>query len=142
MIFGAAMCHFVKIPFLAAVLALLSHYFLDLFPHIEYPIENIKKRQWAKALPEFPMVFIDFLAGILLIYFFADFSIMTLTCVFFALLPDGFSLLHYLFPIKIFRNLYFLHEKIHFLKNKKISVFWRFLSQVLAIIISIIILQA
>ena len=45
LLFGAAVGSSVKNLPIAIILAFLGHYFLDLFPHIEYPIENIRKKQ-------------------------------------------------------------------------------------------------
>jgi hypothetical protein len=142
MLFGAAIGSIFKNPVLAIFLALSSHYFLDLFPHIEYPIENIKNKQWRRSFWDLAKAIADFCLGIILIFIFSDNRPVIYICAFFAILPDGFTFLNYIFSNKILEMQYNLHEKIHFLKHKKIPVFWRFLSQVLAVIISIIILQA
>ena len=70
LIFGAAIASKIHNPFLAVVLAFLSHYFLDFMPHTEYDIKNIhliKGKQWRKIYPEILKVLLDFLSGILLI---------------------------------------------------------------------------
>lgn len=125
MLLGALIGQKIINPFWAVILAFLSHYFLDIFPHIEYPIENIKNKMWKKSAPDIFRVFLDFYAGIILILFFSSNSWQIYICAFFAILPDGLSLL---WQSKF-------HEKIHFLKHKKISVFWRILSQVAVVLL-------
>jgi hypothetical protein len=122
--------------FLAVILAFLSHYFLDLFPHIEYPIENIEKKQWKKALPDVLRVLLDFSIGILLISLLSKNQIVVYVCAFFAIAPDGLSLLESITGNKILKKHSTIHqEKIHIFKYKKVSSFWRILSQVIAVII-------
>jgi hypothetical protein len=140
LLFGAAIGSSIKNIFLALILAFLGHYFLDLFPHIEYNIENIKEKQWHKALPAFLRVLADFCIGVLLIFIFSNNQPIVYFCAFLSILPDVLSFLYIIWPSKILTVNYKLHTKIHFLKDKKISYFWRIFSQVLAIIISIIIL--
>ena len=127
---------------LAVILAFLSHYFLDLFPHIEYPIENIKKNQWSKAKKDILKVFIDFSLGILLILFLSKNYPLIYFCAFFAILPDGLSLLNsFIKNDFLLKHSKFHQEKIHFLKGKKISVFWRIFTQIISIIISILLIK-
>lgn len=146
MIFGAAIGSAVKSIPTAIVLAFLSHYFLDSLPHIEYNVENIKSRQWHNALPDILKVVLDFCLSILLISIFSNSAlpagrqVIIYICAFSAVLPDGFTLLNYITPNKILDGHYMLHEKIHFLKNKKLSKFWRAGFQVLIVIFSILLL--
>lgn len=142
LLLGAAIASKIEYAPLAILLAFLSHYFLDLIPHIEYPIDNIEKKQWRKSLPDILRVFWDFSFGILLILIFSNNQPIIFICAFFAVLPDGFSFLNYFLSNKIlniYNNVH--HKKIHFLKNKKISVFWRISSQLLVIFISIFLLK-
>jgi len=145
LLFGAAIGSVVKSIPIAILLAFLSHYLLDLFPHIEYPISNIEKKQWRKTIPDFSRVFLDFCLGFLLIAVFSNSStsqeqLIIYICAFFAILPDGFTLLSKVAPIKILKIHNKFHEKIHFLKYEKISNFWRIFSQIVIVIISIILL--
>lgn len=127
---------------LAVILAFLSHYFLDLFPHIEYPIENIKNNQWQKSLPDFLRVFTDFGLGIFIIFLLSDNSLKTYICAFAAILPDGLTFMEYFFHNKLFKIHNDFHlKKIHYLKNKKIANFWRFFTQLVVVIIAIILLR-
>ena len=146
LLFGAAIGHIVKnmpgYPLGLIILAFLSHYFLDMFPHIEYNIENIEKKQWRRALPQFLAVGLDFLMGVLLIFIFSNPSTISersiiYVCAFFAILPDGLTILNDFLPNKILETHNNFHQKIiHFLKNKKISNFWRIASQAIVVIIS------
>ena len=124
---------------LAIVLAFLSHYLLDLIPHIEYPIDNISKKQWRKSLPDFLRVFLDFSFGGLLILIFSNNQPIIYVCALVALIPDSLTIISSIFPNRVLSAHDKIHtEKIHFLKYKKISVFWRISSQVLTIVISIL----
>lgn len=143
MLFGVAMGSLAKNWFLAVLLAYFSHYFIDLFPHVEYDIKNIKSKDWKKSRPAFLRVLLDFSIGLLLVSLITNKSLLIFIYAFFAILPDGLSILNEIFPNKILTVHDFLHlEKIHFLKhNKKISNFWRILTQVLIVLISILILK-
>lgn len=142
LLLGAAVAS--KIQYLPAALlmAFLSHYLLDLIPHIEYSIDNIVKKQWQKSLPDILRVLLDFSFGILLILIFSDNQPITYIGAFVALIPDSLTIISSLFPNKVLSLHDYLHtQKVHFLKYKKISTFWRILSQLLVIIISIILLK-
>jgi len=141
MLLGAAIASKIEYAPFAIILAFLSHYLLDVFPHIEYPIKNIQNKQWLKSLPDFLRVAFDFFAGLLIIYFFSGWQIIIFVGALFAVLPDAFNLINMAFPNNFLKNHSNFHEKIHFLKNKKISVFWRIASQVLVVAISVAILK-
>lgn len=115
MIFGAAIAFKIHNPVLAVVLAFLSHYVLDFIPHIEY--------DWKKSYFSFLKVILDFFIGILLISIFSDLRPVVFIASFFAILPDGLSLLNF--------HKKFHQEKIHYFRDKKISNFWRIFFQVL-----------
>jgi hypothetical protein len=142
MLLGAVIASKIEYTPLAIIMAFLSHYFLDLIPHIEYPIDNIENKQWKKSLPDILRVLLDFSFGILLILIFSNNQPAVFICVFSAILPDGFSFLKYFFTNKILKIHNNIHQnKIHFLKTKKFSIFWRILSQILVIFISIVLLS-
>lgn len=142
LLLGAVVAQKIEYAPLAIILAFLSHYFLDLIPHVEYSIDNIKNKKWQGSLPDFLKVFLDFFFGILLILIFSNNQPIVFVCAFFAILPDGLSFLGYLFYNKILKSYNNIHqEKIHFLKNKKFSMFWRILSQVLIIFVSLFLLK-
>mgnify|MGYP001577015963 CR=1 FL=1 len=139
MLFGAAIGSIIRSWPLAVILAYLGHYFLDLFPHTEYHIENIKNKQWSKSLPEFLNVTLDFCAGLLLILLFSKNQLILYVCALVAILPDLFTILSYFFSNKILEIHNNMHrKKIHFLENKKISISWRITSQITVLIISIV----
>lgn len=142
LLFGALIGQKISNPILAVILAYFSHYFLDIFPHIEYPTDNITKNKWKKAAPDLLRVGLDFLIGILIIFLLFKGNIIIYICAFAAIVPDGFSVLNSLLPNKILDKHDFFHKnKIHFLKNKKISNTWRILSQIAAVVISIILIR-
>ena len=145
LLLGAAVAS--KIEYLPAALlmAFLSHYFLDLIPHIEYSIDNIAKKQWQKSVPDILRVLLDFSFGMVLILIFsntpANGQLVVYIGAFVALIPDSLTIISSIYPNKILsKHDQFHRKKIHFLKYKKISTFWRILSQLLVIIISIILL--
>lgn len=98
----------------AIALGLISHFFLDSIPHVEYKIENIKKGDLKIAAKEFTKIFVDLLLGLIIVLYLIqnknfDQSILMLTGAFFGILPDGL----------VFLN--------HCVKNKDKNVFSKFL---------------
>jgi hypothetical protein len=128
---------------LAIILAFLSHYLLDLIPHYDYHFDDVDRKNWRKMMPNIAKVTIDFCLGAILILLFSKNQPIIYVCAFFAALPDGFTVLNNLFPNKIMEFHRKFHiDKVHFLKdNKKISNFWRILSEAAVVIISIILLK-
>ena len=142
LLLGAAVASKITYAPLAIILALLSHYFLDLIPHIEYSINNIKEKQWHKSAPDISRVFLDFLFGMLLVLMFSNNQPIIYIGAIIALIPDSLTIISSIFPNKILSAHDKIHtEKIHFLKYKKIPTFWRIFSQVFVIIISVILLK-
>jgi len=147
MLFGAAIGSNINNIFIAIGLAILGHYFLDAFPHIEYKVDNIKAKLWKKAVPDFIKIFFDILIGLLLILFFSKNTFSIYICVFAAILPDMLSLAEILMPFKFFKkHSYFHREKIHFLSKhpamaKKIPIYWKFLTQAVFLALSIFFLK-
>ncbi len=143
-IFGVAVASLVESPYFAIVLALLSHYFLDLFPHIEYPIDNLKniQKKFKKALPELFYLFVDVILGILSIFVFTDKSLIFFLCAFVSIIPDSLTVLSAIMPNKLLKLHDLFHRKhIHFLRDKKISNFYRISIQIVTVIISFMILK-
>ena len=142
MLFGAAIGYTVgNIP-LAILLAFLSHYFLDLFPHIEYNIDAIEEKKIKDKLPVIFKIASDLLFGILLVFVLSNNQLIAYIGAFFGILPDGLTIMQNRFPNNFLSfHKKFHTEKVHFLKNKKFSKFWRILSQITVIIISIILLK-
>jgi hypothetical protein len=141
MLFGAAVGSITKNTILAIILAFLSHYFLDVFPHIEYSIKGAGEKLWRKKLPAIIRILIDLSLGFLLVWIFSKDQPANYIYAFVAIIPDGLTVLGKLIPNKILTAHSYIHtEKVHFLKNKKISKFWRIFSQIVALTISIILL--
>ena len=142
LLLGAAIASKIEYAPAALLMAFLSHYFLDLIPHIEYSIKNISEKQWQKSLPDILRVFLDFSFGMLLILIFSKNQPIIYICAFIALIPDSLTIINSIFPNRILKIHNNIHRgKIHFLKHKKISTFWRILSQLLVIIASIFLLK-
>ncbi len=147
MMFGAALGYTVFNTthniVLAVIAALLGHYFLDLFPHVEYSVTHIKGKVWKKSFSDFVKVFFDFLLGLLLIFIFSKNDPKIYLYAFITLIPDGLTIISSIFPnppMELHDE--FHNKRVHFLKYKKISNFWRILTQVLAVIISILLLRS
>ena len=76
------------------LLGIVSHYFLDSLPHVEYKIKNIQTGNLKKAAKEFVKIFIDLSIGLIIILYLIknksfDRSVLILIGSFFALIPDG-----------------------------------------------------
>ena len=143
MLFGTAIGLTIKNIPLAIIVAFLSHYFLDLFPHIEYDISNAGNNNFSKALSDRIKIAIDFALGILTIWILCGNNLLAYFYGACAIIPDGLAFLTNFSPNKILASHNYLHiKKIHFLReNKKISVFWRILSQIVTVVASIIMLK-
>jgi len=143
LLFGAAISSKIGFFWLAVIMAFLSHYLLDLLPHNEYPIGNILNNQWRKSFPDFLKVIADFCLGIFLIFLLSDNSIKTYTCAIVTIIPDGLTFLEFFWHNKFLKKHNQFHrEEIHILKKKKIPLFWRFLTQIIIIILSILLLKS
>ena len=148
MLFGAAIGASVQNIPLAIILALLGHYFLDLFPHIEYlagvedSITGIKKTRWQKNVFNILKVFIDFCLGLALIFLFSKNQPILYICALVAIIPDGLTVIHSLLPNLGLAPHHNIHSgKIHYLtKQKKFPIFWKIATQVIATVISVFIL--
>ena len=150
MIFGAAVGYkaysLTNSIFIAGLFALLGHYFLDLFPHVEYlksteeSVKKIKSKSPKEYLPDALKVFTDLSLGFILIFILKDQSIIYFYAIL-GIIPDGFTVVNSLiYNNTLKKHQYFHGEIIHFLKHKKISLFWRILTQTIATLISIYIL--
>lgn len=138
MLFGAAIGAVIKNTVLAIILALLGHYFLDLFPHVDYSVDNLKNKVWNKALPEMIKIALDISSAFLIIFLISNNNLIIYICAIVALIPDSMTLASKLWPNKLFDVHDYVHtKKVHFLKYKKISNFWRVLTQVVAVLVSI-----
>jgi len=139
---GVAIIILVQNPILGLIFVLLSHYFLDIFPHTEYIIKNIRAGQWSRSLPDFLKVFLDIVLGLTIVFFITGYSPLILLACAVSLFPDGLTLLYYIFPAnKLFKR----HMKIHVAinavcENKKIPGFLGIISQVIVITVAIYLL--
>lgn len=139
---GAAIAAKIQIIPLALLLAFLSHYVLDFIPHWEYSIDNIFEKRWKAAKFDFLKILMDFGFGILLIFIFSKNQPIILAGAFFAILPDGLTLIGLLLP----NNLLKIHDKFHrelvhcskkiFFKENKILFFAGIFSQILVSILA------
>ncbi len=152
---GAAIASKFQNPILGFLFAFLSHFALDFLPHQEYSFENIAEKRWRKAKFDFLKVFLDLIFGIIFVLFLYllkdSVSLKQAIAIFmggfFAILPDGFSLLYFLFPkIKPLKTFYIFHRKIHdfknpaLLKESRVSIFFKILLQPAIAILSILFL--
>ena len=121
---------------------------MDLFPHIEYLesteefSKDIKAGRLRQKIADAVKVFLDFSAGLLLVFLFSDNDALLYVYALASIVPDGLTVINFIFPNKVTKIHQKFHgEKIHFLKYKKISVFWRILTQISATIVGIILLK-
>jgi hypothetical protein len=141
---GAAIATKIQPAPLAFLLAFLSHFLLDFIFHRDYPINYIKTRIWRYALIDFTKIGLDLACGTFLIFLFSKNFVLAITGGFLAILPDGLTLLFLVLPkSKILANLYDFHcQKLHyFSKNKRISLFWEILSQIVVSLVAIYFLR-
>ena len=128
---GAAVASYTDSPTLLAILTLIIHFLLDLFPHWEYVDDEREIAQ--KTLH----ILTDALAGPLVILFFAylayglDFE--KIGWIFLggtiSVIPDGFSFLYFTYPKnKFLSKLFDFHQLIH--SKKKMSFQEGFVMQV------------
>lgn len=156
MLMGAAIGSYINNIYIAIILAFLSHYLLDLIPHADYSLKDTHKKGWIFLLPNILKISLDLLSGILLIFIFSKATLpasrqaIIYICAFFAILPDGLTVLNNIIPNKILEIHRKFHiEKIHYFKEnpstnsgqRKISIFWRILSEIAVVIISIFLLR-
>ncbi|MEK7664052.1 MAG: hypothetical protein AAB340_01190 [Patescibacteria group bacterium] len=153
MLFGAAVGYktysLTGSIWLSLTLALLSHYFLDLFPHVEYlkSAESLGKRiksdKFKSYFFDLLKVLLDFLIGLALLFLLSKNQIIIYLFAILAIIPDGLTVINSLFKNTILKRHQELHgEKIQYLtKNKKLSKFWRVFTQVIAVLISVIVLE-
>ena len=139
---GVAIIILVHNPILGLIFILASHYLLDLLPHAEYSINNIKSGQWKKSSPDFLWAFLDMTLGMIIVFLTVGFTPLILIAVFVAIFPDGLSILYGIFPSN---KALIKHNKIHMAinsicENKKIPIFWGIVSQVLVMAIAIYLL--
>ncbi|MFH1451426.1 MAG: hypothetical protein ABIF89_02345 [bacterium] len=122
---GAAIASKISNPGIALAAALTSHFVLDMVPHDEYPIDNIRDGRWNKSFGDFSRITLDLLFAILMTIIFTKSNFFLLLAGTLAIAPDGISLFLYFFPqSKIFFFLDRIQEnKIHlWAAKKKLSV--------------------
>ncbi|PIZ88692.1 MAG: hypothetical protein COX90_03260 [Candidatus Nealsonbacteria bacterium CG_4_10_14_0_2_um_filter_38_17] len=69
--------------------------------------------------------------------YFSKNYILALAGAFFAILPDGFTFLFFVFPNnKLLKKHFDLHESAHIFNNKKTSNFWRLTVQTLVVLVA------
>ncbi len=138
---GAVIITSIQNPILGLILVFLSHYFLDLLPQREYSIDNIKQRNWKKSLPDFLKVFSDIFLGLLIVFLITDYTYLILIAAFISILPDGFSLLYYIFPkSKLLEKHLKFHAAVNFALGKKTFPLWGIFSQIIVALAAIIFL--
>jgi len=139
---GAIIASKIKVIYLVIPLAFLSHYFLDLLPHVEYSIPYIKERRWFYAFFDFMKVALDLALGVFIILFFSNNYFLAFLGGFFAVLPDGLVFLQLLLPSKVTGIHSAFHDKIHSSRDQKnpLVVIAGIATQVVIVILAIIFL--
>lgn len=113
---GAAVAEYTDSPLLIVTIPLTVHFILDSIPHWEYMEDE-------KEIPKkIPLIVLDFISGpaiIFILFLVNNLSYWSLFWLFFGgffgILPDGMSLLYFVFPKNTFlKKIFAFHEKIHF----------------------------
>lgn len=113
---GALVGAEIKNPFYVAVISIIVHFLLDLFPHGDYL--NKKSR-----LKNFWKVAADLLFGFLLIFFVIHFKKISdplilrniYIAIFFSLLPDATTFSYLWLKMKFLKPIYDFHQKLHYI---------------------------
>ncbi len=127
---------------LAAVLALISHFILDVIPHAEYDIPALKRKIKGRRKLFFDLakIGVDFSLGFLMIIFltknYTDVSYI-LTGMFFGILPDIFSFLGFVFNSRFLKTLYKYHNALHIFRNKHVPKWIKYASQIAVVLAAI-----
>ena len=121
-LFGAVIIKLVKPFWLALILALLSHYFLDMFPHWEYGIENINQRN-KKSFYDYLKVFSDLAVGFIIVALSPRSNWQLAAGGFIAILPDGLTFINIICQNRVLPFLQRFHQNIHF--QKEVRLFFR-----------------
>ncbi len=144
---GAAIATRIQNPIWGLPLAFLSHFFLDFLPHREYTTlpRDLRKERWKATPTTILKIIIDFSIGVSILLILSKNKILALSGGFLAILPDFDSVI-LLFPslLKIppMRLFFSFHSKpLHFLSNKKISLFWKIFSQIAIFFIAVCFLK-
>lgn len=148
MIFGAAIGSLINNVPLAIILAFLGHYFLDLFPHVEYlesvesSVKMLRQKTSQNEIKDMAMVGIDFCAGLLVIFLTSNNSLIVYWCALVAIIPDGLTVIHIVFPKILPSSHHAFHASIqYFTKRKQPPMVWRVATQAAAVVASIILLK-
>ena len=129
MIFGAAVGYttynLTDNLFLAVILAWLAHYFLDIFPHIEYlesaetSITNLQQHGLKRQLEDVVKVVADFFLGLLFIYMFSSREPMLYFFGLVSIIPDGVTVIYTLRPFPFLAKHQEFHAAIQYLTKYK-----------------------
>jgi len=115
---GAVLALKIKIMPVALLAAFFSHYILDLFPHSDYSIDNLKQKKWGKTPFEILKILIDGGMGVGLILILAQNQFLALAGGFLAVLPDFLNGLYFMIPNKPFfapiNKLLKIHYNFHY----------------------------
>lgn len=144
---GAAIGSQINDPFLVALVAFVSHFVLDFIPHPEeYNIDNLKIKRINKYfIKDLAKVFVDFVAGFLIVFYFSrdsyNFSNILIGA-FFGALPDGLQFLSFQFNFKFLQILQKFHIRIHFFKDRSVPQIIKFSSQIVITLLALLILSS
>ena len=141
---GAAIGSKIHSYWLVAVLALASHYILDMIPHKEYDTGDLDRRVFGKGMIiDLGKIALDFSVALVLGFFLtkdrADMGYV-FAGMFFGILPDILTYLKILLRFPLPRFMQDFHVKIHFLNKREIPDWIKVSSQVVVAVVSIIIL--
>ncbi len=129
--------------FILILLVLLSHYFLDAFPHYEYNVTALMNGLNLDFIVAALKVFIDFAAGTLFVIFFCRqrqnfYYILAGGLI--SLLPDAILFLSWQTNLPFLNYLAALNHEFHYSKNIPAPFFAGLITQITTLIIAVFIL--
>jgi len=92
-IVGAAVATNIPNPLLGLLAAIFSHYLLDIIPHRDYSIENLRRQRWKESLGDFSKTGLDFAVGVLVVFYFAKDPLFGFLAGSLAIIPDQLAFL-------------------------------------------------
>lgn len=123
------------------LLSLFAHFLMDTIPHREYDIKAIKKGISKKSIPDLLQIFLDFIIGIGLAFWFtwnhAPFSTI-FAGIFASVLPDFITFIYWQTKASFLKPIVDFHCKtIHPKNNKNTPLIWGLGTQIAAVLITL-----
>jgi hypothetical protein len=141
---GAVIGSYITNYWLIFLLALISHFLMDIIPHRDYNTEPLEESMGITAWPTMIKIALDLGAGIVLILIFVWNSSIK-SAIFLgmisAIIPDGLTFLYWRTKNSLLGKIALLHRNIlHAKDNKKTPLFWGITIQIVISLIAVLLL--